>query len=135
MVRMAEVLAAEAADIDVVLCSTATRTRQTLDALRPRLRARSSINFFDSLYEQGIEAYFAEVRVCGEPRATMVIGHNPTIEEFALQLAGDGEKASMALLREGLPTAALAILSFDSGLADITPGSGYLRRLLRPRDL
>jgi phosphohistidine phosphatase len=133
--RIAAVIAAEAAAVDVVLCSTSARTRQTLDALQPHLGAHARIVFCDSLYEQGAEAYRQEVLDCGASRVALVIGHNPSIEEFALDLAGDGDPASLALLREGMPTAALATLSFATGLDAIAPGSGFLRRLLRPRDL
>lgn len=133
--RICEVIAGEAAAIDVVLCSTSARTRETLDALRPHLGAQAKLVFCDSLYENGAEAYFQEVRECGAVRSVIVIGHNPSIEEFALELAGDGDAASMALLREGMPTAALATLSFTTDFGAIKKGSGFLHRLLRPRDL
>jgi phosphohistidine phosphatase len=133
--RICEAIAGEAASIDVVLCSTSARTRQTLDALRPFLGPQASVVFCDTLYESGAEAYFQKVKTCGAPGTVLVIGHNPSIEEFAIELAGDGEPSSMALLREGMPTAALATLSFPTDLAAIAPGSGFLQRLLRPRDL
>ncbi|BDA85088.1 phosphoglycerate mutase [Aureimonas sp. SA4125] len=133
--RIGDMVAEEISGLSSILCSPAVRTRQTLDALRPHLAENVSIAFRDSLYEHGLDAYLAEVRKCEAARGVLVIGHNPTIEEFALQLVGDGDAKAMALLREGLPTMALAIISFDTGISQIAPGSGFLRRLLRPRDL
>ena len=121
--------------IDTVVCSTATRTAETLAAIRPHLPPDTRIESSDALYAHGIEAYLAAASEHGRARGLLLIGHNPMIEEFALSLAGSGDREARQTLAEGFPTAGLAVLEFATGLADIGPGTGRLSRLLHPREL
>ena len=121
--------------LDAVVCSTAVRAEQTFAAIRSYLpdgiRAQSSAE----LYDLGAEAYLAKARECGSVGSLMLIGHNPMIETFAMQLIADKGTPAALALREGFPTAGLAVIEFPVGLSEIAPGSGDLRRLLRPREL
>jgi phosphohistidine phosphatase len=66
----------------------------------------------------------------------MVVGHNPGLEDLALDLAGDGVEAALTQLRTKFPTGALATIDLGrSDWAGLGSGQGYLARLVLPREL
>lgn len=121
-------------EIHKILCSTAVRAVETLAAIRGHLGKDVPEETSDDLYALGVDAYFAKARENGAT-GLMIIGHNPMIEDFTLQLAASGEPPALETLRSGFPTAGLAVIDFDTALPQIAPGSGRLRRLIHPRDL
>ena len=103
--RLAEHLGQHPLQLDLVLCSTATRTRQTLELILPALGA-VDVSFEDDLYGAG--AGDLQVRLRRLPRsvnAVLVIGHNPGLEELASLLLGPAAPGHF-------PTLALASLEF-----------------------
>lgn len=66
----------------------------------------------------------------------MLVGHNPGLHDLAVKLAGGGEPAALRLLVEKLPTAGLAVLTFDlSQWSDVAARTGKLSRFITPRSL
>jgi phosphohistidine phosphatase len=71
----------------------------------------------------------------------MIIGHNPGIHEFALQLSGevanDAAYEARARMKDAFPTAALAVIRFPEAHAwnEIRFGHGSLVSFTKPRDL
>jgi phosphohistidine phosphatase len=66
----------------------------------------------------------------------MIVGHNPEIQAFALDLVGSGAKHLRDRLREKYPTAGLVVINFAAGLwSSITVNSGTLALFLTPKDL
>ena len=66
----------------------------------------------------------------------MLVGHNPEIQAFALDLVGSGPKHFRDRLRTKYPTAGLAVINFVSGLwKSVSVNSGTLNLFLSPRDL
>jgi phosphohistidine phosphatase len=132
--RMAEHLRAEGIEPDLVLCSSAARTRETLDYLRPELRD-AVLEIEDGLY--GASASDLLDRLRGLPEelgSAMLIGHNPGLERLALDLAGEGEL--LPDLTRKFPTAALAVLDLPADeWGALSHGSGRLVAYVRPRDL
>jgi phosphohistidine phosphatase len=125
---------------DIVLVSTARRTRETLDLLEPwddtPLREE-----MDSLYLASPEVLRDIVRgVADTARSVMVVGHNPGLHEFALSLVGaqDGAEAHREPLRDlkrGFPSGALAEFSIAVPWSRLSPGGGRLERFIIPRSL
>ncbi|MBO0902109.1 SixA phosphatase family protein [Jiella sonneratiae] len=131
--RLAEILGEESVKIDAVACSTARRAVDTLTPLRAALGNDVAIDYSDDLYALGAEAYFAAAaRAPANVSALLIVGHNPMVEEFTAQLAGDGDEAARAALAGGFPTCALAIVGLPRPLAEVAPGSGRLLRVVRP---
>ncbi|KQT86237.1 histidine phosphatase family protein [Aurantimonas sp. Leaf443] len=117
--------------VSAVVCSTAARALETLDGLRPALPADCPERHSDDLYALGIEAYYAEANAASGG-CVLIVGHNPMVEDFVSSLCGTGDGDSLRALRYGFPTAGLAIVTFEPGLAQIVPGAGRLRALLVP---
>jgi phosphohistidine phosphatase len=124
-------LKTRAIDPDLVLCSTATRARQTLEGIEPAL-GRGSVRVESDFYGAGSAALLARLReIPAGVRSVMVIGHNPGLQDLALLLARDGSEE----LAEKFPTAALATLAFRGSWAALNRGEAELIEFIRPRDL
>lgn len=105
---------------DLVLVSPAVRAHQTWDiawkAMKDRVRA-PAVEFLPELYGAEPSELLHSIRLAqaSDPRRVMVVGHNPGMHEFALMLAGSGDKAARKALEDNLPTSGLAVLDFDVG--------------------
>jgi phosphohistidine phosphatase len=125
-------------DPDLVLCSSARRTRETLDGVIPGRQAVVDRELFVAGYEQLLQRLR---HVEPEIRSVMVVGHNPALQMLTLHLAGvegAGRPAGadgLEEIRRKLPTGALATLSFDSPWSELTRGSAELEDYVRPKAL
>ncbi len=120
-----------------VLCSSAERTRQTLDGLREGLPATVRVSVESDLYLASAGALLGRVNALDDAEAgVLLVGHNPGIADLALALAGGGDAAAYARMRDKFPTAALAVLEFDlEHWHDVVPGGGRLAAYSIPKDL
>jgi phosphohistidine phosphatase len=102
-------LRAHAPAIDAVLCSTATRTRQTLE----RTRIDAPVTFADHLYDATPGTVIEEINgVDPGVETLLVIGHEPAMSSVALGLAAiDGSNPTAAeSISTKFPTSAIALL-------------------------
>ena len=69
--------------------------------------------------------------------ARMLIGHNPGLQHFAMNLmAPDSEPHAMARLAQKYPTGALATFAVDrDSWSELAPRKGRLESLILPREL
>ena len=135
---MAEHLLTTAPLPDLILCSTATRTRQTLAALVQRLPPSDlPIALEPGLYLASEEVLLKRLRDLPATVGTvLMIGHNDGLWQAAEALAGHGEATLLAALREKFPTGALATLQVDiERWADLKAGAATLVAYACPRDL
>lgn len=131
-----------------ILCSTAVRTRQTLERISPYLPRQTVAEFESALYLSTPETMLDLIRCApkGIDRL-MVIAHNPGTEELARMLIGaddedldagkaGGDAASIARLRQKFPTAALAVIEIQQDKwKSVGGGKGILKRFVLPKDL
>ncbi|MBI3506940.1 MAG: histidine phosphatase family protein [Proteobacteria bacterium] len=137
---MAEWLAARNLHPDLVLCSAAARTRETLAAVRPALGATTEIRIEKSLYladEETILDVLAALDESPQPPAqVMVIAHNPGLEDLALRLVPPVEIETRRRIATKFPTCAFVDLSFAvEDWADIGPARASLNAYLAPTDI
>lgn len=95
-------------EIDAVLCSSATRTRQTL-----RFTAVGApVSYLDRLYGAAPGEMIAEINdVADEVRTLLVVGHEPTMSAVSLGLAGpDSDPDLTARIAAKFPTSGIAVL-------------------------
>jgi phosphohistidine phosphatase len=134
---MGKAMAERGIDPDLVLCSSARRTRDTLALVLPELKVEPKVVYDDALYH-ATPAEMLDMLHAIQPGANrvMLVGHNPEIQSFALDLVGSGPKHYRDRLREKYPTAGLAVINFASGLwSSIAVNSGTLTLFLTPREL
>jgi len=131
--RMAEHLRSSAAPVDLVLCSPALRTTETLEHVG-RAFGDAEIVVEDGLYGASDQELLDRLRrVPRDAEAVALIGHNPGVQDLALDLAGDGD--DLQRMRAKFPTGALAVLEFDGGWAELAEGGGRLVAFVTPKDL
>ena len=119
----------------MVLCSSASRSQETLALVVPALRRKPTIQVDDDLYAAPAEALLQCLRrVPDVIRSVMLIGHNPGLQDLALTLAGRG--AELDRLKQGFPTAALVTLSIPAGSwSGLGPGDAELVDYVLPQEL
>jgi phosphohistidine phosphatase len=125
---------------DLVLCSTAARTRQTWALVAEELGASSKVEFLKPLYLAPAKTILKLVQNVDGANTLLMVGHNPGTEEAAAMLAraatDKSERHRLEMLKEKFPTAALAILDFDvAQWRDVEPAGGALANFMRPKDL
>ena len=121
----------------LVLCSSARRTRQTLESLLPHLPGHPELVFERGIYMASCAALLSRVREIDDAKsAVLLIGHNPGIADLARTLVGSGEPASLRRLASRFPTAASAVCEFDlERWGDLRPRAGRLLAYATPKDL
>ncbi|MBS0520102.1 MAG: histidine phosphatase family protein [Proteobacteria bacterium] len=140
---MAQYMADHCPRPDLILCSTATRTRQTLAPLLKRLEAPAPpVALENGLYLASDAALLARLRALPEDVGTvLLIGHNEGIGLLASALAGSGPPDLLRAVHEKYPTGALAVLrapidrwrELAAGAAELR--AAELQAFVRPRDL
>ena len=77
---------------DIILCSPATRTHQTLDLVFPHLKcSEPDVRYEKALYHANAAALLDQVRRLDDKKRTaLFVGHNPGLHGLALTLAGEG---------------------------------------------
>ena len=121
---------------DLILCSPARRTRETLDLALPQMMGpMPAITFDPALYHATAAHHMATVRAApSQASRILIVGHNPGLYGLALILTGTADDKILARLNEGFPTAAIAILEFDAAAwRDIAAASGKLTHFITPR--
>ncbi len=118
----------------LVLCSPSTRTRETLDGIRPALRKRTPVEFDDVLYGAGADELLRRLlRIPVDVPSAMAIGHNPGLEMLAELLAARGDP--LPRLHQKFPTGGLATLVSDCAWSELRPGCAELADFVVPREL
>jgi phosphohistidine phosphatase len=118
--------------VDAVLCSTATRARETLE----RSGIDAPVRYVDRLYGATAGTVIDEINHVSEDVSTLlVVGHEPTTSEVAITLAGADDTDTVALERisEKYPTSSIAVLRIDGGWEHVEPGSAALVDFHVPR--
>jgi phosphohistidine phosphatase len=135
-VMMGNYLATERLVPALILCSSATRTRQTCDRVVAAFSRPPPVTYEDRLYEAAPQSIVALIAAVRSVRDLMVIGHNPALQRAALSLIATNGAKNRAKLHEKFPTAALAVIDFDAAnWSDIKTTDGRLERFVIPRDL
>lgn len=124
-------------DPELVLCSSARRTVDTLALVLPELKVEPKVVYEDALYHASPAEMLDMLRSLKPgARHVMIVGHNPEIQAFALDLIGSGSKHLQDKLKEKYPTAGLVVVNFTAGLwSSVDVNSGSLNLFLTPREL
>ncbi len=122
---------------DLVFCSPATRTRQTLALALKAIKAEPKVIFDDSIYLGQPSAILTRLKTVEcHPRTIMVVGHNPGIHELALELLGTSGRGEVSKLFGKFPTASLAVIQFGcNAWSEIQACQGELVLYVTPRQI
>ena len=118
---------------ELVLCSSAVRTREKLELVRPALPT-STVLLEDGLYAASSDELLARIRLAPDAVASvMLIGHNPGLQQLALALVSSGDE--LGCLETKFPTAALATLAVATTWSRLTPADTMLAAYVVPKQL
>lgn len=131
---IAEYLRKQKARPALVLCSTAARTRETLDAIRPGL-GDCEVELEPRLYAAWSKELLDRLREIPDTvDSVLVVAHNPGLQNLALELAPNGPGHDR--LREKFPTGALATFTVrGTSWSALGAGAAELVDYVVPRDL
>ncbi len=119
-----------------VLCSTALRTRETLSGVEEGLGQKLPAEITPRLYNTTpaqIVTLLAEL--APDVASAMIVGHNPTLHQLAIELAGEGERSVLDDLLRQFPPASFVALEFAAGWDQIAPRAGRLVEFVVPKQL
>lgn len=123
---------------DLILCSAAVRTRATLDLVMPFFEpAPPALVYEENLYLASASQLLNRLRnVSTRWTKVMMIGHNPGFHDLAMSLPRDGKTELTAALSHKFPTAALAVITFNTASwTKIAPRTGHLTHFVTPSTL
>ena len=131
---MAAHLRANSIEPELVLCSSARRTRETLQGVAPTGQHVIESELYSATAGDLVERLH---RVADDVGTVLLIGHNPSMQMLVLRLARrDAEAAAArAAVERKFPTGALATLTFECGWTELGPGSARLVAFLTPKEL
>lgn len=126
------------AHIDLVLCSTARRAVDTTSRVLKALGGPAvPVEHEHGLYLCGSRVLLERLRDAPDSATgLMLVAHNPDLHELAQALTGSGDERHRASLTEKFPTAACAVLLFETARwRDLELGGGRLSDFVLPRKL
>lgn len=122
---------------DLILCSPSRRTRETLAQIDPFLPDGTEVKVEPSIYSggngSGLISYLKSSAI--EEVHVMIIGHNPTMQQMALDLAERTPDNGYHLIEKKYPTGALTQIRFDIDDWRDLGGRGQLVHFVTPKML
>jgi phosphohistidine phosphatase len=126
--RIGARLRADQTLVDLVLCSTARRARETLDLVAPPGKIEIESRIYGASADELRERLAA---VSDDVGTVMLVGHNPAIHDLAIALLSAADRQVV----DTYPTGALAILTFPGSWRSLTARRAQLVAFLKPRAL
>lgn len=120
---------------DQVLCSPATRTRETLDAIMETISTVSTL-YLPKIYEGGQDEIMDAIQnTDDETESLLIVAHNPSIHSLAVSLAKEDSPTLMNRLAAGYKPGTLTVLNCPcEKWIDLRPGRNALIDFLEPLD-
>ena len=135
--RMGAYMASHGLRPDLVICSTAARTRETWELVAPAFDEPPPVVFDQRVYANNPDVLLDIITgTKTDVHLLMLIGHNPSFQVLADLLSASGHGDARRQLREKFPTAGLAVIDFPVDAWErVHPRSGRLDRLVTPGSL
>jgi phosphohistidine phosphatase len=129
-------LRATAVAPDLVLCSPARRAVQTWEGVAPGVPPGTPVHIDESVYDADGGELLARLREVPAPVASvLLIGHNPAVQDLAVDLVGAGDATLRERLVAKFPTGAVATLEVPGDWRDLDRGAATLLAFVVPREL
>lgn len=134
---MGKLLRKLAGELQTVIVSPARRTVDTLAQVEAGYGAALRATTDERVYMASAATLLDVIHEFDPQTATaMIIGHNPGLEDLALDLAATGENGLRETLYAKFPTAALAVITLNNvDWESAGKNSGHLTHFIRPRDV
>jgi phosphohistidine phosphatase len=118
---------------DLVICSTATRAKQTLEPIVKEVNPPEII-FERSIYGRTQQGLWEQLRnVSKSAKSVLLIGHNPALHDLALELAQNDKPLPFA--GNKFPTSAMASFRFRGAWKALEPHAAELISFIAPKTI
>jgi len=119
---------------DIALVSPATRAEQTWALMATAFRKSPRVVMEQRLYNAAAETLIEIITATDDARTVLIVGHNPGMQDLAVQLIASGDVETRERIKEKLPTCGLVVLDFPfDDWSRLRPSSGRLDRFVSPR--
>jgi phosphohistidine phosphatase len=133
---MAHHLRAAAVAPDLVVCSPARRAVQTWERVASGVPPDTAAEINEAIYDADADELLSRLRdVRSGIRSVLLVGHNPGLQDLAVDLVGSGDVGLRERLLTKFPTGALATLEVPGDWHDLTWGAASLLAFVVPREL
>ena len=118
---------------DLVICSTAMRARQTLDPIA-KAKKPPKVVLEREIYGGAQRALWEQLWNLPESaKSVLLIGHNPALQDLALELAHADLNKLLASAGGKFPTGAMASFRFDGAWKALEPHGAVLASYITPK--
>jgi len=119
---------------DLALVSPAVRTQETWKLLAAAFAKPPKAATDERIYNASADRLMTVLSEPRKARVLLLVGHNPGIQDLAVELIAAGDAAMRERVTEKLPTSGLVVidLAFDDW-ALLHPHAGRLERFVSPR--
>jgi phosphohistidine phosphatase len=119
---------------DMVICSTATRARETWDCVLETYSRDVQVEYSDRLYLASANETMQLMAQTPETISRLLlVGHNPGLHQFCLKLAQAGAASLLDTLAIKFPTCAFATIALGrTSWRDIAQTKGELKGFVTP---
>jgi len=115
-------------DFDLVLVSTAVRTRQTIELIKEQAKLRGEVRYDERIYEATVSQLLEVIaQVDSDRENVLLVGHNPGIEGLLALLTGQQQRVTTANFAKIKITAT----KWSGSLAN----KGTLEWIVRPKEI
>jgi phosphohistidine phosphatase len=120
---------------DVVLCSTALRTRQTWDRAVKGGAWAGEVRYLDEIYDASVTELVGVLRDApAEARSVLLLGHAPGIPRLMDYLAiRRSDSPVWERAEQNFPTSGVAVLALDAPWSDVGEATAELTAFEAPR--
>jgi phosphohistidine phosphatase len=122
---------------NLAIVSSARRTQETWDLVHRAFAGNLHFRGEPRIYEASSDAILAIVReTAPHVERLLLVGHNPGLQDLALEVIGKGSRSELHRLRAKYPTAGLVVIDFDvPGWNRIGRKAGRLERFETPKSI
>ena len=115
-------------EFDLVLVSTAVRTRETIELVKERAKLDSEVRYDDRIYEATVSQLLEVIsQVYNDRENVLLVGHNPGMEELLTLLTGEHLRVTTA----NLARIKIQATKWSDSLAN----TGTLDWIIRPKEI
>jgi phosphohistidine phosphatase len=95
---------------DLALVSPAGRAQDTWALVADAFDKKTRVQLDDRIYNASPEKLLAVITEPRKARSLVIVGHNPSLHEFALLLIASGDVDAREQLHDNLPTSGLVVM-------------------------
>jgi len=119
---------------DLALVSPVTRAQETWALIAPAFAKTPRVMRDERIYNVSPERLISVIGETRGARSLLVVGHNPSLHDVAVQLIAAGDVEARERVSEKLPTSGLVVIEFSiDDWSKLHSRSGRLEHFVTPR--